>query len=104
MQLEVVFTVTAIDNGIPFPLNGTAIVNITVTPQDNFVTPILDQTDYIATLDENSPVGSPVLQFTITDTDIGSASEIGQIIILGDDSQFFTTEQTGPKSGVIRSK
>ena len=92
------------DNGVPSPRNGTAIVNITVSPQDNFVTPVLDQSTYAATVREGSGIGTPVLQFTVTDSDNGPASEIGEIIILGVDAQFFTAERTGPQSGEIRSK
>lgn len=99
-----IFTVVATDNGLPLPFNSTATVNITVSPADNFFSPELDQPSYSATLAEDNGIGTLVLQFTVSDSDRGRASEIGQIIFLGTDSQFFTAVRMGPNSGEIRSK
>lgn len=66
---------------------------------------MLDQSNYIATLDENLPVGSVVLRFTVSDNDqFGPASELGVATILGVDVAFFTVAKTGRNSGEIRSK
>lgn len=93
----------ATDNGQPRPFFNTATVNISISPPDNFFTPELDQTSYTSTLAEDSTSGTFVLQFTVSDPDIGTASEIGRVTLLGVDAQFFTARRTGPNSGEIRT-
>lgn len=94
----------ATDNGQPRPFFNTATVNISISPPDNFFTPELDETSYTSTLPEDSITGTLVLQFTVSDPDVGPASEIGRVIILGVDAQFFTARSTGPQSGEITTK
>ncbi len=100
-----VFTVVATDNGQPEPFNATAQVTIMVFSPENFFDPVLDQTAYNVTLDENRAAGSVVLAFTVTDADrSGPAAEVGTATILGSDAQFFSVNVTSPNSGIITSK
>ncbi len=98
-------TVVATDNGMPEPLNATVDVTITVVSPDNFYNPILNQTRYTATLNENQLPGNVIVWFTVFDSDQdGPASEIGQLFLIGSDAQFFIAEITGTNTGQIRTK
>ena len=100
-----VVTVVATDNGMPEPFNTTVDVVVTVVMPDNHFNPVLNQTSYTATVDENRPPGDVIISFTVEDNDEpGPAAEIGQLVFLGGDAQFFVAEITGPNSGQIRTK
>lgn len=90
---------------MPEPLNDTATVTVTVVSPDNFYNPRLDQDSYTATVNENSLPGDVVISFTVDDDDEpGPAAEIGELLFIGSDTQFFIAEITGPHTGQIRTK
>ena len=98
-------TVVATDNGMPEPLNATVDVMITVVSPDNFYNPILNQTRYSATVNENQLPGDIIVSFLVFDSDQqGPASRIGQLFLIGSDAQFFIAEITGDNTGQIRTK
>ena len=98
-------TIVATDNGMPEPLNTTVDVTITVESPDNFYNPILNQTSYVATVDENRSPGDVIVWFTVFDSDQqGPASQIGQLFLIGSNAQFFIAEITGSNNGRIRTK
>ena len=98
-------TVVATDNGMPEPFNATVNVIVTVVSPDNFFNPVLNQTVYTATVDENRAPGEVIISFTVDDDDEpGPAAEIGQLLFFGSDTQFFVAEITGPNTGQIRTK
>ena len=101
---NVTFAVVATDEGSPEPFATTMDVTFTIINPSNNFNPELDQSSYLATLSENASTNSLVLVFTVSDSDVGEASEIGQAILLGADAEFFTVVLTGPNSGEIRSK
>ena len=101
------YTITAVatDNGMPEPLNTTVDVTIAVVSPDNFYNPILNQTSYAATVNENQLPGDVIVWFTVFDSDQqGPASRIGQLFLIGSDAQFFVAEITGTNRGQIRTK
>ncbi|XP_045574121.1 protocadherin alpha-7 isoform X5 [Salmo salar] len=68
------FILTAIDGGNP-PRSGT--LNVTVTILDtNDNRPICGKDLYTVTIQENAPIGTPVLTINATDTDEGQNGEI----------------------------
>ncbi|XP_064810549.1 protocadherin alpha-7-like isoform X19 [Oncorhynchus masou masou] len=68
------FILTAIDGGNP-PRSGT--INVTVTILDtNDNRPICGKDLYTVTIQENAPIGTPVLTINATDTDEGQNGEI----------------------------
>ncbi|XP_031654428.1 protocadherin alpha-7 isoform X3 [Oncorhynchus kisutch] len=68
------FILTAIDGGNP-PRSGT--INVTVTILDtNDNRPICGKDLYTVTIQENAPIGTPVLTINATDTDEGHNGEI----------------------------
>ena len=80
-------------------------MTITVVSPDNFYNPILNQTSYTATVDENSTPGDVIISFRVFDSDeAGPAAQIGQLHFIGSDTQFFVAEITGPNTGQIRTK
>ena len=90
---------------MPEPLNATADVTITVVSPDNFYNPILNQSRYAVTINENQLPGDVIVWFTVFDSDqVGPASEIGQLFLIGSDAQFFIAEITGTNTGQIRTK
>ena len=97
--------IVATDNGMPEPLNTTADVTIAVVSPDNFHNPVLNQTSYSATVNENRPPGDVIVEFTVFDSDqTGPASQIGQLYLISSDAQFFRAEITGPNTGRIITK
>ena len=84
-------------------MNSTAEVTIMLFSPDNFFNPELNERAYIATLDENSAAGSTVLIFSVTDADLGPASELGSATILGSDAEFFRVNVTSSDTGIITS-
>lgn len=104
MQTYIV-TVVATDNGRPQSLNATVNVTISVVSPDNYFNPILNQTSYTATINENRSPGDVIVSFTVFDSDEpGPAAEIGQLLFIGSDTQYFVGEVTGPNTGRIRTK
>lgn len=70
--------IEALDGGTP-PLRGEMTVNITI--QDvNDNPPIFNQSRYFASIQENSTIGTSVLQVIATDADSGDNSQIGYSI------------------------
>ena len=95
----------ATDNGSPEPFSTSAEVVVMLFPSNNNFNPVLNQRSYDVSLDENSPSGSVVLTFNITDADrSGPAAELGRAIILNDDAQFFNVTITSTTTGEITSK
>ncbi|XP_037957804.1 cadherin-related tumor suppressor-like [Teleopsis dalmanni] len=86
--------VSARDGGTP-PRHGYLQVNVTILDvNDN--PPIFDHSDYIVSLNESVPPGTPVLQVMASDNDLGDNSKI--TYYLSDMEQQFTVD---PESGVI---
>lgn len=97
-------TVVATDNGQPENFNSSTTLTILVFPPDNFFSPVLDETLYEVSVEENSPVGTDVAVFSVVDGDqIGPAAEISTVILSGADSDLFEATITGPNTGVIRT-
>lgn len=94
----------ATDNGVPESFSTTVDVRLTVRQPENFFSPELDQASYTVAINEDLVNNSIVLDFTVTDFDVGPSSEIGQATILGSDSEFFTVTVTGTNSGQIRTR
>lgn len=89
-----VLNISAGDGGKP-PRNGYLQVNVTILDvNDN--PPIFDHSDYIVSLNESVPPGSPVLQVMASDNDLGDNSKI--TYYLSETESQFTVD---PESGVI---
>lgn len=94
----------ATDNGQPENFNSTASLILIVFPPDNFFSPVLDETTYRGSVDENSAPGVVVVSFTMTDGDqFGPAAELNRVILSGSDDGLFEAEITGTNTGVIRT-
>ena len=65
--------VEAQDGGSP-ALTGTALVEVTVIPVSD-IAPMFSQDDYMQSISENLPAGSPVIQVSATDGDITVCSD-----------------------------
>ena len=99
------FNVTATDNGFPQAMSTSVPVTLSVFSPDNHFSPMLDQTTYTGSVNENIDPGFIVLNFTVTDADpVPRASEIGELVLFGDDSVSFSAQQTGPHTGVILTR
>lgn len=86
--------ISARDGGEP-ARNGYLQVNVTILDvNDN--PPIFDHSDYIVSLNETVPPGSPVLQVMASDNDLGDNAKI--TYYLADTEQQFTVD---PETGVI---
>lgn len=86
--------ISARDGGIP-PRIGYLQVNVTILDvNDN--PPIFDHSDYIVSLNESVPPGTPVLQVMATDNDLGDNAKI--TYYLADTERQFTVD---PETGVI---
>ncbi|KAK4886263.1 hypothetical protein RN001_002534 [Aquatica leii] len=86
--------ISARDGGSP-PKFGYLQVNVTILDvNDN--PPIFDHSDYIVSLNESVPPGTPVLQVMATDNDLGDNSKI--TYYLADTERQFTVD---PETGVI---
>ncbi|XP_075132029.1 protocadherin gamma-B4-like [Leptodactylus fuscus] len=73
-QQTYTLTLTASDGGKPLK-TGTALIKISIQDvNDNF--PVFNQDIYRTSLQENSPIGSLVLQLSATDKDEGSYAEV----------------------------
>ncbi|XP_071055461.1 cadherin-87A [Onthophagus taurus] len=89
------FTVIASDTGVP-QLNSSATVIVSVKNiNDN--DPIFSQNEYNVSINENSPVGTPILTVKATDLD---ADEFGVITynLIGEHSENFVIN---PRSGLV---
>ncbi|XP_050300468.1 cadherin-related tumor suppressor isoform X2 [Anthonomus grandis grandis] len=86
--------VSAQDGGKP-PRYGYLQVNVTILDvNDN--PPIFDHSDYIVSLNESVPPGTPVLQVMATDNDLGDNAKL--TYYLNDNERQFTVD---PETGVI---
>ena len=86
--------ISARDGGTP-PKFGYLQVNVTILDvNDN--PPIFDHSDYIVSLNESVPPGTPVLQVMATDNDLGDNAKI--TYYLADTERQFTVD---PETGVI---
>ncbi|XP_011183876.2 cadherin-related tumor suppressor [Zeugodacus cucurbitae] len=86
--------ISARDSGDP-PKYGYLLVNVTIVDvNDN--PPIFDHSDYIVSLNESVPPGTPVLQVMASDNDLGDNAKI--TYYLSDTEQQFTVD---PETGVI---
>ncbi|KAF2894632.1 hypothetical protein ILUMI_11530 [Ignelater luminosus] len=93
-QGSYVLNISARDGGNP-PKHGFLQVNVTILDvNDN--PPIFDHSDYIVSLNESVPPGTPVLQVMATDNDLGDNSKI--TYYLDDTVRQFTVD---PETGVI---
>lgn len=89
-----VLNISARDGG-KIPKYGYLQVNVTILDvNDN--PPIFDHSDYIVSLNESVPPGTPVLQVMATDNDLGDNSKI--TYYLADTEHQFTVD---PETGVI---
>lgn len=89
-----VLNISAKDGGNP-PKYGYLQVNVTVLDvNDN--PPIFDHSDYIVSLNESVPPGTPVLQVMATDNDLGDNAKI--MYFLADTERQFTVD---PETGII---
>ncbi|KAF5275554.1 hypothetical protein FQR65_LT04157 [Abscondita terminalis] len=89
-----VLNISARDGGTP-PKFGYLQVNVTILDvNDN--PPIFDHSDYIVSLIESVPPGTPVLQVMATDNDLGDNSKI--TYYLADTERQFTVD---PETGAI---
>ena len=104
-SLVIEFNVTATDNGFPQAMNSSVRVTLSVFSPDNHFSPMLDQTTYKGSVDENTASEAIVLNFTVLDADpVQRASEIGNLVLFGDDSTYFSAQKTGPHTGVLLTK
>lgn len=86
--------ISAKDGGKP-PKNGFLQVNVTILDvNDN--PPIFDHSDYIVSLNESVPAGTPVLQVMASDSDLGDNSKL--TYYLSETEKQFTVN---PETGVI---
>lgn len=84
--------ISARDGGKP-PRNGYLQVNVTILDvNDN--PPIFDHSDYIVSLNESVPPGTPVLQVMASDNDLGDNSKI-TYYLAETESQFTVDPETG---------
>ncbi|XP_018326726.1 cadherin-related tumor suppressor-like [Agrilus planipennis] len=89
-----ILNISARDGGRP-PKYGYLQVNVTILDvNDN--PPIFDHSDYIVSLNESVPPGSPVLQVMATDNDVGDNSKI--TYYLSETEHQFSVD---PETGVI---
>lgn len=89
-----ILNISAQDGGSP-PKHGYLQVNVTILDvNDN--PPIFDHSDYIVSLNESVPPGTPVLQVMATDSDLGDNAKI--TYYLADTERQFTVD---PETGVI---
>lgn len=89
-----ILNISARDGGKP-PKNGYLQVNVTILDvNDN--PPIFDHSDYIVSLNESVPPGTPVLQVMASDNDLGDNSKI--TYYLAETESQFTVD---PESGTI---
>lgn len=89
-----ILNISARDGGNP-PKYGYLQVNVTILDvNDN--PPIFDRSDYIVSLNESVPPGTPVLQVMATDNDLGDNAKI--TYYLADTERQFTVD---PETGVI---
>lgn len=101
-DLVIEFNVTATDNGSPQTMSTSVPVTLTVSSPDNHFSPMLDQTAYAVSVDENTQPPTIILNFTVTDADpVQRASEIGNLVLFGGDSIYFNAEKTGPHAGAL---
>lgn len=93
-QGSYLLNISASDGGNP-PKFGYLQVNVTILDvNDN--PPIFDHSDYIVSLNESVPPGTPVLQVMATDNDLGDNAKI--TYYLADTERQFTVD---PETGVI---
>lgn len=89
-----ILNISARDGGSP-PKNGYLQVNVTILDvNDN--PPIFDHSDYIVSLNESVPPGTPVLEVMASDNDLGDNSKI--TYYLSENEKQFTVD---PETGVI---
>ncbi|XP_054634742.1 protocadherin-23 [Dunckerocampus dactyliophorus] len=91
-------TIEAFDGGIP-ARTGTLRVNIRIV-DENDNPPVFNQTEYHASVSENTPAGSSVCRVHATDLDLGDNARITYEINRrqSDPDQFFSVNQT---TGVV---
>lgn len=89
-----VLNVSARDGGNP-PRRGYLQVNVTILDINDSV-PIFDHSDYILSLNESVPPGTPVLQVMASDNDLGDNSKLTYFL-----SEMETQFTVDPETGVI---
>nr|XP_046151224.1 protocadherin alpha-7-like isoform X4 [Oncorhynchus gorbuscha] len=95
------FILTAIDGGNP-PRSGT--INVTVTILDtNDNRPICGKDIYTVTIQENAPIGTPVLTINATDTDEGQNGEIEYALGRNIKRKVYDTFHLNSLTGEIRA-
>ena len=100
-----ILIVSAEDNGKPNTSSTLATVVIDVFSDTNFYSPNLTETAYSASIDEELPVGTPILSITATDADlIGPAAQVSKFVLSGADATFFWVENLGNNTGILRAK
>ena len=86
------FNITATDNGRPNNRTQYIEARVVVYSPENEFPPEFDQRTYMASVDEGLPIGTSVLEFTITDDDgrVTPAGQISNITLNGVEADFFS--------------
>lgn len=80
-------------------------MTISTFPPENFFNPVLGQTRYTGTVDENSPPGTYVLTFTATDGDTMGPASMLTFYIEGANSGDFTVQNFDDNNtAILRTK
>jgi protocadherin Fat 4 len=97
MQDTYNLTVTATDAGLPRRLSGSAIVVVEIL-DENDSPPVFDNASYTASIGENLPPGTAIVELIATDVDIGSNAKLVYSILTTSPILHFTLD---PSSGVL---
>uniref|UniRef100_A0A3P9MBV9 Cadherin domain-containing protein n=1 Tax=Oryzias latipes TaxID=8090 RepID=A0A3P9MBV9_ORYLA len=95
-QQELKLLLTAVDGGSP-QRSGTVVIHVTVLDANDNA-PVFSESVYIASLQENSPINTPVIRVSASDADEGINGEINyEFSRLSDKTQniFSLAEKTG---------
>uniref|UniRef100_A0A8C5DX71 Cadherin domain-containing protein n=1 Tax=Gouania willdenowi TaxID=441366 RepID=A0A8C5DX71_GOUWI len=91
-----ILTVMVSDQGMP-PLNSSTVVMVTVTDcNDN--APVFSSSEYHAQVSENSPIGTPLVQVSAKDPDLGTNGLLRYDIISGNSKDHLKLD---PQSGLV---
>lgn len=94
--------VVATDSGKPMPFSTSTNVTILVIQPNNFFNPELNQRAYTRSIEKGNAVGTVVLAFSVSDTDVlGPASQVTSVILFGADAKYFTANLTSTNAGVV---
>ncbi|KAL7855856.1 hypothetical protein AOLI_G00194600 [Acnodon oligacanthus] len=87
-------TITVMDRGVP-PLNSSTVVSVTVLDVNDHE-PVFNSSEYYAQVSENSLLGTPLVQLSAQDLDLGPNGTVRYDIISGNRKGLFRLDsQTG---------